>query len=265
MALAKIRTPFKLVPATLDDVEAIGEISGDSFLNDTHTLMKAVWKGDNFHRQGFKDFLIDLFGNPRVDIVVAREGADGSGKVLGSIIWAKRGYPENGQAQTSATPASPMADSQTMFPPPPPPVQPALPSSPLTVTELEQTTNNAMTHFTDLLMPPGTKCRIICGMSVAPAYQSQGIGSALMKRGTDRADEDGVFCWVSSSMSGWPAYAKAGFVEVGRLELKLDDYAQGVKRKLIDADGKEVEEEWGVYVWRWMRRGPIAKEQQNEP
>ncbi|KAF9272067.1 hypothetical protein BGZ74_005444, partial [Mortierella antarctica] len=86
------------------------------------------------------------------DIVVAREGSDVSGKVQGFIIWTKQGYPET---QTSASHASPLADSQTTFSPPPLPVQPALPSSLLTVTELEQTTNNAMTHFTDLLMPPG--------------------------------------------------------------------------------------------------------------
>jgi GNAT superfamily N-acetyltransferase len=122
----------------------------------------------------------------------------------------------------------------------------------LSIKELEATTNQAMNHFCDLLMPEGVQCRFIVGMSVAPGYQGQGVGQALMRWGTDQADQDQVYCWVSSSMGGWRAYAKAGFVEVGRLELCLDDYAQGVKWKQEDGSEKD----WGTYFWPYMRRDP---------
>ncbi|KAG0346233.1 hypothetical protein BG004_002132 [Podila humilis] len=249
-------TPFMLVPATEHDIDAIAEISGDSFLDDTNTLLKAVWKGDNFHRHGFKEYLHDLIVHPKSNIIVAREGLDGSGKVLGSIIWMKRGYPEDGSAPS--TPDMPTTTTTTAsFPCPPAPVQPPSPDSPLTVTELEKTSDNAMQHYVSLLMPTETVCRFICGLSVAPAHQGRGIGSALIKWGTDKADEEGVFCWVSSSMGAVPAYAKAGFKEVGKLQLTLDDYAQGRSRQVVGVSGEIVEEPWGDYVWRWMRRDVI--------
>jgi hypothetical protein len=86
-------TPFKIVPATVQDVDRIADISGDAFLDDSHTLMKAVWKGKDFHREGSKDYMASLFTNPRMDIRVARKGMEGEGEVIGFIIWAKRGYP----------------------------------------------------------------------------------------------------------------------------------------------------------------------------
>ncbi|KAI1317113.1 hypothetical protein EDD11_009000 [Mortierella claussenii] len=244
---AKARTSYKLVPATEADIDAIAEISGDAFLNDSHTLLQAIWKGDNFHRDGSRDRLVDLLNNKKVDIIVAREGLDGSGKVLGSISWVRTGYPQDEPPKTEsdgkddvkdkdAKSRLALASETTALPPAPAPVQPADPNTPLTIVELGQTTNNAMTHFVDHLMPPGAQCRFICGLNVAPAYQSQGIGSALMKWGTDKADQEGVYSWVSSSMDGTPAYEKAGFREVGKLELKLDDYAQGVKRKVRSED-----------------------------
>jgi hypothetical protein len=41
-------------------------------------------------------------------------------------------------------------------------------------------------------------------------------------------------------MAGYPAFRKAGFKEMGRLEVNLHDYAEGVKWV---KDGKE--EDWG--------------------
>ncbi|KAF9909586.1 hypothetical protein BX616_011126 [Lobosporangium transversale] len=272
---------FKLDSATPADIDAIAQISGDAFLNDTHTLLKAVWQGENNHRDGTKQDLVGLFGKPNVDIIVARQHGvdhnDDRGEILGFVIWATWGYPEKNQIPmkhnnnnsnqgSSFAPSSTTAGTTTsrelpLPPPPPPPPSPVLPlspSSPLTIGELRQTTNNAMVHYSKYIMVPGIKCRYIYGISVAPAYQGQGIGSALLKWGTDKADEEGVSCWVSSSMSGWPAFAKAGFVEVGRLELNLDDYAQGIKRKIRSGEDSVVkrEEDWGTYIWRWMRRDP---------
>ncbi|KAF8923980.1 acyl-CoA N-acyltransferase [Dissophora ornata] len=257
MTTTTTKTPFKLFPATPADFDAMGEISGDAFLTDSHTLLKAVWKGDNFHREGSREGLVDLFNHPRVDITVARKGVDGTGEVIGSIIWARRGYEEDADTTATAAAVATTTITSTMtFPPPPAPVQAPSPSSPLTIKELEESTNNAMTHYVDHLMPQGTKCRYVYGLTVAPGYQGQGIGSALLKWGTDKADQEGVFCFVSSSMDGWRAYAKAGFVEVGRQELRLDDYAQGIQRKVKGEDGVEREEEWGMYIWRWMIRDP---------
>ncbi|OAQ22137.1 acyl-CoA N-acyltransferase [Linnemannia elongata AG-77] len=229
----RTKTPFKVVPATVEDADAMADISGDAFWDDSHTLLQAVWKGKDWHREGSKEYLPSLFTNPRVDIRVARKGLEGEGEVIGFIMLAKRGYPN-----PDATPEEEAARAPE--------------GEKLTIKELGATTNQAMNHYCDLLMPVGCQCRVIHGWNVAPAYQGQGVGSALMKWVTDIVDEDQVYCWVSSSMGAMQAYAKAGFVEVGRLELKLDDYAQGIKWKQEDGSEKE----WGTYFWPYMRRDP---------
>ncbi len=78
------------------------------------------------------------------------------------------------------------------------------------------------------------------------------MGSAFIKWGTDKADEDDVRCWVHASEAGWPAFKKAGFEVVGTLELDLDQYASE-QRKF--ADGRP-EEKWGKYAFRYMQREP---------
>lgn len=256
--LAPPPTPFTITPATAEDIDTIAQISGDSFDHDTHTLLKAHWRGANHHRDGSKADLATLVDNPKCDFLVGRTGntTAGPGKVIGFVVWHKRGYTEDedGDEDGSAVPLFARGDGDvaSTLPECPPPV-PAQPErgTQLGLTELEATTNAAMTHYIAHLMPAGTSCRFISRMSVDPGYQGQGVGSALVRWGTDRADTDGVYCWVSSSMDGYHVYEKAGFVEVGRQELVLDDYAQGVKR--------EMGEDWGLYVWKWMRRDPAAR------
>ncbi|KAG0319652.1 hypothetical protein BGZ99_004983 [Dissophora globulifera] len=109
-----------------------------------------------------------------------------------------------------------------------------------------------MIHYVAPIRHSGVKYQYIGGLKVAPACQGQGVGSTLMKWSTDKADEEAVYSWVSSSMDGHNVYARAGFMEVGRQELRLNDYAQEVRRKVENEDGEEVEQEqdWGVYIWR---------------
>ncbi|KAG9061893.1 hypothetical protein KI688_007044 [Linnemannia hyalina] len=253
----RTKAPFKIVPATVEDADAMADISGDAFWDDTHTLLQAVWKGKDWHREGSREHLPSLFTNPRIDIRVARKGLVGEGEVIGFIMLAKRGYPnpdatpDEEAARIAVRDSLPKSSSAVKLTPPPAPIQ-ASEREKLTIKELADTGNQAMNHFCELLMPVGCQCRIINGWNVAPAYQGQGVGSALMRWATDIVDEDQVYCWVSSSMGALQAYAKAGFVEVGRLELRLDDYAQGVKWRQEDGSEKE----WGTYFWPYMRRDP---------
>ncbi|GJJ72860.1 hypothetical protein EMPS_05218 [Entomortierella parvispora] len=249
------KTAFKVVPATVADADAIADISGDSFLDDSHTLLKAIWKGKDFHREGSKERFVSALSNPRFDILVARKGLEGEGEVIGFIMAVRHEYPnpdpEVEAARIAARDALTKRTENDLLPSPPAPIQ-ASEGQVLTVKELEETTSGAMSHYCGLLMPRGAQCRVIYGCSVAPSYQGQGVGSALMKWVTDHADQDQVYSWVSSSMGAKGAYAKAGYVEVGRLELRLDDYAQGIKWKQEDGSEKE----WGTYFWPYMRRDP---------
>ncbi|SDA02906.1 BZ3500_MvSof-1268-A1-R1_Chr11-1g03209 [Microbotryum saponariae] len=56
-----------------------------------------------------------------------------------------------------------------------------------------------------------TQCYQLGSFCVDPKYQGQGIGSALIRWGLDRADEDGLPCYTDASVVGQPAYKKAGF------------------------------------------------------
>lgn len=48
-------------------------------------------------------------------------------------------------------------------------------------------------------------------LGVHPAYQGRGLASKLLKWGLQRADEEGVEVYLSSSPEGRPMYEKNGF------------------------------------------------------
>ncbi|KAJ7791847.1 hypothetical protein B0H14DRAFT_3566012 [Mycena olivaceomarginata] len=64
----------------------------------------------------------------------------------------------------------------------------------------------------------------IFDISVDRLDQRKGVGSALLKFGTD-------------SMARYPAFRKSGFREIRRLEVDLNDYADGVK--WVNFEGQE--------------------------
>ena len=116
------------------------------------------------------------------------------------------------------------------------------------IKELEDRTNVSMISWQSILMPTGTKCLYIIAIAVLPSHQGRGIGRSLIQWGTKLADEKGVFCWVHSSNAGWRVFEKEGFGEVGRLEVDLDEYAEGLRN-----EGRE-DGRWGFYVFRYMKR-----------
>lgn len=82
---------------------------------------------------------------------------------------------------------------------------------------------------------------------VDPAAQGHGVGTALVRWVTDKADEYGECCWLQSSQAAHSIYLKAGFKDVGSFEVDLREFAPG---------GKEGEWGWGTYRFRYMLRLP---------
>ena len=74
-----------------------------------------------------------------------------------------------------------------------------------------------------------------------PSHQGQSIGSALVRWATSKADTDadadGVPCWKQSSPVAHGVYAKAGFKDIGMLDIDLNKFAPG---------GKEGQRGWKV-------------------
>ena len=59
-------------------------------------------------------------------------------------------------------------------------------------------------------------------------------------------------CWVHASEAGYKPFEKAGFEEVGRLDLDLDEYA------LVPREEGEENAKWGSYTFRYMLRPPSS-------
>lgn len=82
---------------------------------------------------------------------------------------------------------------------------------------------------------------------VDPAAQGQGVGTALARWVTDRADEHGTYCLLQSSPAAHGIYLKAGFRDVGSFEVDLREFAPG---------GRQEGWGWGMYKLRHMLRLP---------
>ncbi|KAH8882958.1 acetyltransferase [Thozetella sp. PMI_491] len=228
------RVNFVIQPAVAEDIDAAAAIAGAAFKTDTHTQLKALFDGPNAQADGKGGALKAWLNHPKIDILVAKD-VD-AGRMLGWIAWCRRGY--EGDVDLPMDPPADLPPADT----------------PKTIALLKERSNHAVVKWSIDFMPEGCRCRFIISLVVDPSYQGMGIGSQLMKWGTEKADKEGVYCWVSSSMGAKAAYEKAGFRVVGKEEEVLDDYAEGKQRK--EADGTD--EPWGTYVWWYMKREPLC-------
>jgi GNAT superfamily N-acetyltransferase len=112
------------------------------------------------------------------------------------------------------------------------------------IQQLGDRTSSHLRTMQTRLNRPDERTFFCMGLTVLPSHQSRGVGSALLSWVTDSADESGASFWIHLSDS--PGVVKAlerkGFVEVNRLEVDLDQYAEKPR-----GDG-------GTYTFRYMRR-----------
>jgi len=233
-----------LTGAKSDDIETMHELTRSAFETDIHTQLKELVKGQPVFDESNKTHLHTLLAHPRVEITVARDAEQGD-RVVGFVIMSRRNIDVPRPAPSLKLPSLPA-----------PPDLPA--HRPLTVADLEVLTNASMAAWEDYLSPAGSPCWVVIGLTVHPADQGRGVGGALLRRALARADEDGVYTWVQTSMGSRGHYAAAGFREVGRLELDLDLFAGGREvpealRRLTAGSAS-----WGTYVWTYMRAAPAA-------
>lgn len=129
--------------------------------------------------------------------------------------------------------------------------------------QLDAYTSADLQTFMTTLMPPGARCMYIVSIVVHPDHQGKSVGRALIRRGTDRADIEGVCCWVHASEAGASMFKKCGFEEIRRLHLDLDEWnwmgtvPPGDQKENILIEGGM--SKWGKYVFRYMLRRPAAR------
>lgn len=115
--------------------------------------------------------------------------------------------------------------------------------------QLEEMTSSHLAAFQGRFK--NRRCMYVITLTVHPRYQGRGVGPALIKQGTNRADTEGALCWVHSSEAGVYTYKKCGFEENDTLEIDLDYWARKLNIKPPVGDDK-----WGTYTFRYLIRQP---------
>ncbi|MCJ1237634.1 hypothetical protein MMC14_005621 [Varicellaria rhodocarpa] len=268
--MASKPNPFALHPIIPSDIPTLAHISNDSFANDRNTQLKNIGKNDaNAHLNGSIEGAKYYLSMPdRLTGLKATD--DATGETLGYVFWGFHGYSETGkgalkniveeEAIASSDGAvkkdtddgaernivqdlAPSSSTSTLEIP--------FSSAQKTPLELETMTSADMARWQSLWT--SKKHMFLGGITVSPSHHSRGVGTALLRWGTSRADQDGVEAWVHASEAGSKFFAKEGFRERERLEIDLDEWAKGAEGK-----GPEEEGRWGKYVFRYMVRKPQA-------
>jgi GNAT superfamily N-acetyltransferase len=255
-------TTYTITGVRLEDVPEVGQISRDAFVDDRQTQMKNLGSEPYDMKQITMDSLPGLLHNPRCIAIKAVDNE--SGEIMGVCNWGFRGFkPEEmpkvqGKPLPLDKPAETATDSKDSND-----QQDEKKQQHATdgkgkehlkeeeetdpITRLQAMTGADLEAWMEEVMPEGTRCLFIVGLSVSPKYQGRGVGSALLRWGTDICDSEGVFAWVHSSEPAWPMYGKCGFQVIRCLDVDLDEYAP------VPPPNEGPNAKWGHYVFRYMK------------
>lgn len=88
---------------------------------------------------------------------------------------------------------------------------------------LRQTFSSRMTKMESDHRPKGP-CFVLGQLAASLSHQRRGIGAGLVQLGLNKAEREGMACYLSGAPMGVPLYRQLGFEEVGRLEIPLRDF-----------------------------------------
>ncbi|KAL6870293.1 acyl-CoA N-acyltransferase [Trichoderma novae-zelandiae] len=257
---------FTIKALQLEDVPEAAQLSSDAFLTDRQTQMKALGRNP-FNMKEYQTLsLPEMLKSPRCVILKAVD--DETGEFAGFCNWGLIGFSPSempvleGRTQPPERPAAAAAvaspsenekekekgqdeaSTPKQSAPEPGPKSDAQDDP---IERLQALTGADLDAWQKEVMPPGTKCLVVIGLSVSPKFQRRGIGSALLRWGTKICDEAGVFAWVHSSEPAWRIYEKAGFEVIRCLDVDLDEYAP------CPPPNEGPDAKWGHYVFRYMK------------
>lgn len=261
--IAMSKQTFTIKALQLEDVPEAAQLSSDAFLTDRQTQMKALGRNPFNMKEYHTKSLPEMLKSPRC--VVLKAVDDETGEFAGFCNWGLIGFAPNempslpGRIQPLEKPAAAPAQqtenakekekeeeksSSSNQSAPEPEANSEAEDDP--IDRLQALTSADLDAWQKEVMPQGTKCLVVIGLSVSPKFQRRGIGSALLRWGTKICDETGVFAWVHSS-EAWKIYEKAGFQVIRCLDVDLDEYAP------CPPPNEGPDAQWGHYVFRYMK------------
>jgi GNAT superfamily N-acetyltransferase len=191
---------FTLTPAKPLDIPILSQISQEAFSTDTHTRLKELIKGTN-HAVEMTSVLSSWLSRPKGKCTVMK-AVTSKGETIGWACWGFSGFEYGGLNVPQDKEQQPKEVKEVSKEEEEGEEQVKKSKEMLRIGELGAITSGAMREWSAKLTPPGSKCMILVAIPVLPAYQGKGVGSALIRWGTSIADEEGVYCWVSSSDGG---------------------------------------------------------------
>lgn len=104
--------------------------------------------------------------------------------------------------------------------------------------ETEDIIERSYPFFSDIWAGERTESWYLAFLSVHPDYQGRGIGKAMVQRGLDRAEQDGVVASVISALGKNGFYQRCGFDE------QYHKATEGDGNPLAGTEGSDM-------FWKW--------------
>lgn len=204
---------FLILPATLTDSMQLDVISPFAFESD-NLIQMLIQKGqEQAFLHGYSRLLMRT---AHCTVLNATENV--TGKIVGWAFWCHMSHGEatNNDGEDQGTDPGSIRQNERLI-------------------EME----NMKNIYPILEKCKVRKCMVLEYAAVLPLFQKRGIGAALVKWGTAKADAESLPCWALASPAGYRVYERVGFVGVERQSVDLDKYASGPGPE----NGK-----WGVYT-----------------
>ncbi|KAI1456427.1 acyl-CoA N-acyltransferase [Annulohypoxylon moriforme] len=256
------RIPVSIQPLNYADVPAAARITSSAFSVDPHTIVKNLGrKPYDMYEISSTNFLDTLHKN---NYIYVKAVDDETGEIVGHAGWAFRGVdqtliPRSGPGDAKPAGLERKQDQAQVNDDGPKDVDKkdcGEGKEETSIDRLHALEDADMQFWLSNIVPTGTPCMFVVGLIVSPAFQSRGVGGALMRHGNDIADKLGLSIWVHSSHQAYEAYKKFGFRAVKELDIDLDEYAPRKPQEGEAIMGEKGSGKWGRYVIRYMERKP---------
>ncbi|KAM3513620.1 hypothetical protein MY11210_002726 [Beauveria gryllotalpidicola] len=246
-----------------EDIPAAARLAGQAFASDRQTQMKALGEAEPFDMEKYTlESMPSHLASRTCHVLKAVDEA--TGELAGVCNWGIKGFVPRrmpffedrvaeAAAEQDAIPAEDTRqqkqEKQLEQEEAAQPVAAAAAAEETDpIKRLVALTDADMRAWMAEVMPVGTRCLFIIGLTVSPAHQGRGVGSALLRWGRDICDDSGAFAWVHASDAAWGMYRRSGFEVVRSLDVDLDEYAPCRPPGEEGADAR-----WGRYVFRYMK------------